>query len=107
MFPRQTQQIRYGPEGSLGGGNGMSAAGGMTPRMPHRGRLARRGGCAGAVAANPFVGTKPGGGDSAKSGSAADAESGSGDGNLTATAATESVRSDGAESDSGGRCGME
>ena len=23
MFPRQTQQIRYGPDGSLGGGNGI------------------------------------------------------------------------------------
>jgi hypothetical protein len=38
MFPRQTQQIRYGFDGSLGDGNGKSAAGGMPPRMPHRDR---------------------------------------------------------------------
>ena len=40
MFPRQTQQIRYGPDGSRGGGSGASGggngvAGGMHTRMPH------------------------------------------------------------------------
>jgi hypothetical protein len=40
MFPRQTQQIRYGPDGSRGGGNGAAeggngVAGGMHTRMPH------------------------------------------------------------------------